>query len=69
MLPYSMDRRLRISGALVLAGLVIEALALRWSHPTAFLVFALVGIPVQFIGIVIFLYSLVTIRGSTEDGS
>lgn len=63
-LARSMDFKLRISGIFVLLGLIIEAFALHWSHPTAFLVFALVGTPLQLIGIVIFLYSLVSHRNS-----
>ena len=34
---------MRLSAGLVLSGLVIEAVSLRWSHPTAFLLFAIVG--------------------------
>ena len=67
MLPGAMDLRLRISGSFVLLGLIIEGATLRWSHPTAFLVFALVGAPLQFIGILIFLYSLLTVRSSAGD--
>jgi hypothetical protein len=55
----AMERRVRISAALVFLGLVVELTALRWSHPTAFLVFALSGIPLVGAGIVAFLYSLV----------
>ncbi|HWF92334.1 MAG TPA: hypothetical protein VN684_08620 [Terriglobales bacterium] len=69
MLPRSMHQRLRISGIFVLLGLIVEASALRWSHPTAFLVFALVGAPLQMIGILTFLYSLVTVRSSGGDRS
>ncbi len=38
-----MERRLRISGVLLLLGLFVEAPSLRWSHPTAFLVFLFGG--------------------------
>ncbi len=65
-LPDSMNLRLRTAGIFVLLGLIVEAAALRWPHPTAFLVFALVGAPLQFIGILIFLYSLVTVGVSSE---
>jgi hypothetical protein len=56
-----MERRVRISAALVFLGLIVELTALRWSHPTAFLVFAFVGIPLVGAGIVVFLYSLVSV--------
>jgi hypothetical protein len=57
-----MERRVKISAALVLVGLLIELLALRWSHPTAFLAFAMIGIPFVGAGILVFLYSLVSIK-------
>jgi hypothetical protein len=56
----AMERRVQISAALVFLGLIVELTALRWSHPTAFLVFALAGIPLVGAGIVVFLYSLVS---------
>jgi hypothetical protein len=52
----------RVSGLLVLTGLLIELLVLRWSHPTAFLAFALIGMPLVGAGVLIFLYSLVSVR-------
>ena len=55
-----MERRVRISAALVLLGLIVEMTALRWTHPTSFLVFALAGIPLVGAGMVFFLYSLVS---------
>lgn len=61
-----MERRLRISGMFVLLGLLIEVLALRWIHPAAFLVFAFIGIPIGSLGIVIYLYSLVSLRSSDD---
>ena len=62
-----MERRLRISGMFVLLGLLIEILALRWIHPAAFLVFAFIGIPIGSLGIVIYLYSLVSLRSSDDQ--
>jgi len=34
------ERRLRVAAALVIVGLAIELVSLRWAHPTAFIVFA-----------------------------
>ena len=62
-----MERRLRISGMFVLLGLLIEVFALRWIHPAAFLVFAFIGIPIGSLGIVIYLYSLVSLRSSDDQ--
>ena len=58
----TMVRRVRISAALVLLGLIVELTALRWAHPTAFLVFVLAGMPLVGVGILVFLYSLVSVR-------
>jgi hypothetical protein len=63
-----MERRLRLAGVFVLLGLLVEVTALRWVHPAAFLVFAFIGIPIASLGIVIYLYSLVSLR-SLADGN
>ena len=52
------DRRLRISGVLLILGLAVEATSLLWVHPTAFLVFLLVGGVAMAAGIVLHLCSL-----------
>jgi len=36
-------RRLKLAGLLVVLGLIVEAITLFWSHPTAFLVFLFLG--------------------------
>lgn len=53
------ERQLRVSGVLVLTGLLLEWITLLWSHPTAFLVFLLVGGSLIAAGTVFYLYSLV----------
>jgi hypothetical protein len=60
----SMERWLRIAGVVVLLGLLVEVLALRWVHPAAFLVFAFIGIPIAALGIAIYLYSLLSLRNT-----
>jgi len=60
--PDPMQQRLRLAGAFVLLGLVVEAIALRWAHPVAFLVFAFIGIPLAGVGMAVYLYSLVSLR-------
>jgi hypothetical protein len=57
-----MQRRVRIAAALVFTGLLIEFLSLHWNSPLAFLLSAFIGIPLVGIGILIFLYSLVSAR-------
>jgi hypothetical protein len=53
------ERRLQISGMLIILGLLVEALCLAWHGPLAFLVFLGVGGLLLFPGIVLFLISLV----------
>jgi hypothetical protein len=62
MLPSIMQRRVRMAAMLISAGLLVELLALRWSHPMAFLAFALIGIPLVGAGLLAFLYSLISVK-------
>jgi hypothetical protein len=55
-----LEKRLRLSGALIILGLLIELVTLKWSHPTAFLLFLMVGGLFLFIGIVMYLLTLVS---------
>jgi RsiW-degrading membrane proteinase PrsW (M82 family) len=64
----SMSRRLRISGVLVISGLLVEALCLVWSKPIAFVVLACLGGAVISAGVLVFLYSLLpAVAGSTNS--
>ena len=56
----SMERKLRVSGILVILGLLVEALCLLWSRPIAFVVLACVGGALIALGVLLFLYSLVS---------
>lgn len=56
-----MERRLRISGVLIILGLLIEAFSLIWVHALSFIVFALVGGALIGLGILLYLYSLVSL--------
>jgi len=56
----AMERRLRISGILIILGLAIEALCLVWTRPIAFVVLVCVGGALIGLGVLFFLYSLVT---------
>jgi hypothetical protein len=59
----TMESRLRISGALIIVGLIVEAVCLLWTRPLAFVLFVGVGGGFLGIGILVFLYSLVSDKG------
>jgi hypothetical protein len=54
------ERRIRLAGTLLIAGLLVELVTLRWSHPTAFLFFLLLGGALMALGICVYLLSLVS---------
>jgi hypothetical protein len=53
-------RLLRVSGILVILGLLVEAFTLGWNHPIAFSVSLFVGGGFVVSGIMVFLYTFVT---------
>jgi len=53
-----MEKRLRISAALVFSGLLVEFVTLFWAHPTTFLVFLLLGGTLIVLGVLVYLFSL-----------
>jgi hypothetical protein len=59
-LSTKIERRIRLAGILLIAGLLVELATLRWSHPTAFLFFLLLGGALMALGVAIFLLSLVS---------
>lgn len=61
-----MERQLRTSGVLIVLGLLVEALSLIRIHPLAFLGFMFIGGGLLAIGIVIYLYSLVSVPSPPE---
>ncbi len=64
--PNPFERRLQISGVLIILGLLVEALCLAWRGPLAFLMFLGLGGLLLFAGIVVYLYSLVSIPHPPE---
>jgi len=54
-----LEQRLRLAGCLLIGGLIVELLTLRWAHPTSFLFFALLGGSLIGLGILYYLYALV----------
>jgi len=55
-----LEKRRQVAGVFIVLGLVIEALSLIWSTPIAFVIFVAIGGLLMFVGIVLFLYSLVS---------
>jgi hypothetical protein len=53
------EKRRQVAGICIVLGLVIEALCLIWSTPIAFVIFVAIGSLLMFVGIVLYLYSLV----------
>jgi hypothetical protein len=64
-----MERRLRISGIMVIIGLLIEALCLAWSQPIAFVVLVCIGGALIGVGVLFFLYSLLSTSSHPADTS
>jgi len=61
-----MDRRLRVSGILIVLGLLVEALSLIRIHPLAFLGFMFVGGGFLILGVALYLYSLVSVASPPD---
>ena len=61
-----MERRLQLSGILIILGLFVEALCLFWTRPIAFVLFLGVGGLLLGFGILVFLFSLVS-RNQSEQ--
>lgn len=55
----AIERRLRMCGLLVLAGLLLSLFSLWWPHPLAFMMFAFAAAPLTFLGILAYLYAVV----------
>jgi predicted membrane channel-forming protein YqfA (hemolysin III family) len=62
-----MERRLRISGILIVLGLLVEALSLIRIHPLAFLAFMFIGGALLIAGIGIYLYSIASASSPSGD--
>jgi hypothetical protein len=55
-----LEKRRQVAGVFIVLGLVIEALCVIWSTPIAFVIFVAIGGLLMFVGIVLYLYSLVS---------
>jgi hypothetical protein len=54
-----LEKRRQVAGVFTVLGLVVEALCLIWSTPIAFVIFVAIGGLFMFVGIVLYLYSLI----------
>jgi len=63
-----LERRLRLAGYLLIGGLLVELITLRWAHPTAFLFFALLGGGLMGLGVLIYLLALATDTEPAANG-
>jgi hypothetical protein len=58
----AIQSRIRVPGLLLIAGLAIELISLLWNKPLAFILFAFVGGVFLLAGILLYLYSLVSVH-------
>jgi len=57
-----LQRRLTLSGILISAGLLVQVATLYWAHPLTFLAFIGVGGSLMGVGVLLYLYSIVSTR-------
>ena len=63
----SLERRLRLSGLLLILGLLTEVICLFWARPISFVVLIAVGGTLLLLGIVLFLVTIVSIKHSSQS--
>jgi hypothetical protein len=57
---FWVERRLRWAALIISLGLLVQLLTLTKIHPLAFMAFILIGCPLVLVGIVVYLYSIVS---------
>jgi len=62
------EKRIRIASLLVILGMLVELVSFHWRRPLAFFLFLFGACAITFVGIVIFLISLITV-GDGPSGS
>lgn len=65
----SLERRLRLSGLLLILGLLTEAICLFWARPISFVALVAVGGALLLLGVALFLVSIVSIKDSPQNNS
>lgn len=63
------ERRIRLAGLLIVLGLLCQLITFLWVHPLAFMAFLLIGCPLVGLGILVYLYSLVSIGPAESKGA
>ncbi len=64
-----MNKRLRLAGSFIVAGLLIQALSLLWNHPLSFIAFLVIGGLLVALGIVVYLLALVNSPGIKAENA
>ncbi len=59
-----LERRLQFAGILLISGLLIEAFSVVWTRPVAFVVFVGLGGALFAAGILLYLYSLISVKAA-----
>lgn len=59
-----LERRLQFAGCFLMLGLFIEALSVIWNRPVAFVVFVSLGGLLFAAGMLLYLYSLVSVKAA-----
>jgi hypothetical protein len=62
-----LERRLQVSGILLILGLLTEALCLLWARPLSFLAFITIGGGFLFLGVIVYLLALLSTGGSSKS--
>jgi hypothetical protein len=62
------ERRLQLAGILLILGLLTEAVCLFWARPLSFVTFISIGGAFLFLGVLVYLLSLLTTRPSQRNG-
>lgn len=62
-----LERRLRVSGFLLILGLLTEAVCLFWARPLSFVIFVAFGGAFLFLGVTLYLLSLIYSKPSLRD--
>jgi len=62
-----LTRALRVAGIMLILGLVIEFVSLRFNHPLSFLGFMFIGGSLLALGILIYLWALVSISAAGRE--
>ena len=60
------ERRLQFAGSLLMLGLLVEAISVVSTRPIAFVVFVVFSGALFAVGILLYLYSLVSVKGASS---